>query len=221
MGSSDPRLKPPLPVFFATAVVIFFLTFSAADSVGFVPYYVDGTPPTRSRPTTEAVDLAHLPTLGEPQLVQAPAQTSLPVRIRIDAIGLDLPVQNPSTRDIAALDVLLQNGPARYIDSAQLGAEGNVLVFAHSSHLPVVKNQMFKAFNRIPELAGGEMIMLTGKDGKNYLYRVDGVRTADADEAVIDLRPSVGTKLTLVTCDTLTSKSSRFVLEATFVSVAD
>ncbi len=37
--------KAPAPVFVSTAVVIFFLTLSAADSVGFVPYYIDGTSP--------------------------------------------------------------------------------------------------------------------------------------------------------------------------------
>ena len=40
--------KPPIPVFLASAVVIFFLSLSAADSIGFVPYYIDGTEPTVS-----------------------------------------------------------------------------------------------------------------------------------------------------------------------------
>lgn len=209
--------KPPAGVFLATTVVIFFLTLSAADSVGFVPYYIDGTPP-RSASAMKAVDLAQLPTLGnEP----THAQATLPVRIKIAAINLDLPVQNPDTRDIAALDAVLVNGPARYVDSAQLGVSGNVLVFAHSSHLPIVHNQMFKAFNRVPELKGGETIVVTGADGHEYRYRVDSVRQALASEETIDLRPTTGTKLTLVTCDTLTSKDARFILEATLVGTRD
>jgi LPXTG-site transpeptidase (sortase) family protein len=208
--------KPPFGVFLAMTVVIFFLTFSAADSVGFVPYYVDGTEPRAKAGQTapKTVDLAAMPQLGG-----APAQTetTLPVRIKIPAIGLDLPVQNPATRDITALDTLLQNGPARYVDSAQLGTPGNVLIFAHSSHLPVVHNQMYRAFNRVPELNNGDTIELTGKDGTTYLYSVVSVEKADVNDAVIDLSSKQGTRLTLVTCDTLTGTSARFVLEAVLV----
>lgn len=216
MNRSDTTRKPPFGVFLATSVVIFFLTLSAADSVGFVPYYIDGTPPTRSKPANaaRAVDLAALPTLGNDA---ARTQATLPRHISIPAIDLDLPVQNPDTRDIAALDAVLVNGPARYVDSAQLGVAGNVLIFAHSSHLPTVRNQMFKAFNRVPELKGGETIIVTGADGREYRYRVDSVRQALASEETIDLRPTTGTKLTLVTCDTLTSKDARFILEATLI----
>ena len=121
------------------------------------------------------------------------------------------------TRDIAALDELLKDGPVRYVDSSRLGEKGNVLIFAHTSHLPVVKNQMYKAFNRVPELEAGDSITVEG-DGRSYLYTVRSVRQASAEEAVIDLSPSVGRKLTLVTCDTLTGKDARYILEADFVA---
>jgi LPXTG-site transpeptidase (sortase) family protein len=137
--------------------------------------------------------------------------------MKIPAISLDLAVQNPDTRDIVALDELLKNGPARYVDSAKLGPAGNMIIFAHSSHLPVVHNQMYKAFNRIPELKSGDSISLTGDDGIEYLYSVVEVRKADATEDKIDLATDKGVRLTLVTCDTLTSKSSRFILTADLV----
>ena len=142
----------------------------------------------------------------------------MPERIAISAIGLDLPVQNPSTRDIETLDEYLKEGPVRYVDSARLGEKGNVLIFAHTSHLPVVKNQMYKAFNRIPELKAGDVISIEG-DGRKYIYTVLSVRQADAEEATISLATTLGKRLTLVTCDTLTSKTSRFILEADFVAV--
>ncbi len=214
--SSSYTQKPPKRVFFAASIVMFFLTLSAADSVGLVPYYIDGTSPN-------AVALENLPELGEEQDVLNATPTAFPSRIVISSIGLDLPVQNPATRDIAALDTLLKNGPARYVDSARLGEKGNVLIFAHSSHLPVVHNQMYKAFNRVPELVEGNVITVIGKDSsgaeQTYLYVVRSVRRADAHEEIIDLSSKGGTRLTLVTCDTLTSKASRFVLEADFVGV--
>jgi LPXTG-site transpeptidase (sortase) family protein len=209
--------KPPFAVFVALTVFIFFCALSVADSVGFVPYYIDGTAP-RSAVVDPSLTLTELPPLGQPtQASEVTAAIALPTRITIPAIDLNLPVQNPATRDIAALDLLLQSGPARYVDSAKLGERGNVLIFAHSSHLPIVHNQMFRAFNRIPELSAGDSITVTGDDGRSYVYRVTSVRKANADDEIIDLSPSIGAKLTLVTCDTLTSKSSRFILEADLV----
>ncbi len=190
--------------FISAATLVFFMTLSAADSIGFVPYYVDGTP------GRDDIAVADLPTLGE-----EPASAELPTHLSIPAIDLDLPVQNPTTRDVDALDALLQSGPARYVDSAPLGAPGNMVVFAHSSHLPVVHNQMYKAFNRIPELKAGDTITVSGETGV-YLYSVIGVRQANASESVIPL-PKEGHILTLVTCDTLTSKDARFILEAELI----
>ncbi len=214
--------RAPLGVYVAMTIVIFFLTLSAADSIGFVPNYIDGTAPVyensneadTAAPSSESLPINQLPVLGG---VNDPSvHTALPVRIHIPAINLDLTVQNPATKDIAALDDLLQKGPARYVDSAKLGQKANMIIFAHSSHLPIVHNQMYKAFNRIPELKEGDSITLVGDDGKAYLYNVVEVRKADANEDTIPIVTD-GTKLTLVTCDTLTSKSSRFVLTADYV----
>ncbi|MBI4133358.1 sortase [Candidatus Uhrbacteria bacterium] len=213
--------RPPLPVFISTTVVLFFLSLSAADSVGFVPCYVDD-----SECGPRSVSLGALPELGEEPLIAPPPleveRLVLPDRILIADIALDLPVQNPETRDIAALDELLKKGPIRYVDSAKLGENGNVLIFAHTSHLPVVKNQMYKAFNRIPELAAGDSITLEGEGEsgakKTYLYTVTSVRQVDAKDASVDLSAGLGKKLTLVTCDTLTGKTARFLLEADFVA---
>ena len=225
---SKPRneRKPPLRVFFAASVVMFFLTLSAADSIGFVPCSFDGTClPVQAggSASSENVRLSNLPELGPGIIVDSEQQTVnsktvLPDKIMIPAIGLDLPVQNPSTRDIAALDTVLKNGPVRYVDSAKLGEKGNVLIFAHSSRLPIVRNQMFRAFNRVYELSPGDTITMTG-GGKSYVYSVLSVRSGNAGDELIDLSPKQGTRLTLVTCDTLTSKESRWILEAELIGV--
>ncbi len=217
--------KPPAPVFLAATIVIFFLSLSAADSVGFVPCYFDGSTPCGS----ESVALSNLPQLGD--LVSADSsslttggsvESVLPERIVIPAVDLDLSVQNIESRDLAVLDEFLKKGPIRYVDSARLGERGNVLVFGHSSRLPVVRNQMYKAFNRVSELSAGDTITLVGDiEGveRSYLYSVVSVRTADTADAIIDLSPTLGQKLTLVTCDTLTGKSARWIVEADFVGV--
>jgi len=201
------RQKAPKRVFFAAVVVIFFLTLSAADSIGFVPSYIDGS--------ISEVALKDLPQLGLP--AQAGESTGiLPERIVIPSINLDLPIQNPATKDVELLDAALQKGPVRYMDSAQLGEKGNILVFAHSSHLPIVHNQMYRAFNNISDLKEGDSIIVSG-EGKEYTYRVTSVRHADATEEMIDLSKAKGTRLTLSTCDTFGKKTARWVVEAELV----
>lgn len=227
--------KPPVPVFLSAVVLLFFCTLSTADSIGFVPDYIDGsTPLTTSGPTSvtssgtsasnDVVPLSSLPQLGETssQTVQSVTPTGIePTRLIISSVGLDLPVQNPSTTNVDTLDNLLKNGPAHYINSADLGQAGNLIIFAHSSHLPIVINKMFQAFNKIPNLNAGDSITIVGSDGKNYLYSVVSVVKADVNNGTtIDTSPTHGTNLTLVTCDTLTGVSARFVLTATFIGVS-
>lgn len=208
--------KPPVGVFLAASIVMFFMTLSSADSIGFVPCSIDGT-----CTAADSVALSSLPQLGVTADSSATTTAGvLPARIQIPSINMDLAIQNPDTRNVDALDTLLSDGPARYVDSAELGETGNMVVFAHSSHLPIVHNKMFQAFNQIPNLKAGDAITIVGQDGKSYLYSVDSVVKADTnDGTTIDLSGLKGTQLTLVTCDTLTGKSARFILTADFVGV--
>lgn len=232
--------RPPKRVFYALAFVIFCLILFVFNSVGFVPYYIDGTPSSRERAAmfaAETSDMRVVTQLSEltpdtllldsnGRLVSSGTSASaanavVPTRLKIPAIDLDLAVQNPSTTDVEALDALLVNGPARYADSAKLGEKGNVIIFAHSSRVPVVRNAMYKAFNRVPELTAGDTITLTGADGKEYLYSVNSVTKADINDDVALSLAKTTTTLTLVTCDTLTGKSARFVLDASYIGVVD
>ena len=190
------------------------MSLSAADSVGLVPDYIDGSSPS------DSVALSSLPQLGvtaDASAVAKPTVVIVPTHIAISSVGVDLPVQNPTTLDVDTLDNLLKYGPARYENSATLGVDGNVVIFAHSSHLPIVHNPMFQAFNQLPNIKQGEIVTLSGSDGKKYLYSVDSVVKADTNDGVTIPLVGSGKKLTLVTCDTLTGKSARFILTATFV----
>ena len=191
-------------------IVMFALSLSALESVGFVPYYIDG-----STPKSEIVALSSIPQLGVEEIL--PAARVAPERIIAPVIGMDLPIQNPTTKDAEALDTLLAAGPVRYPDSALLNQKGNLFLFAHSSHLPVVHNQMYKAFNRINELEKNDLITVQG-GGKDYVYRVTSVRHTDASEEMINLSASGTPKLTLSTCDNFGEKTARWVVEADFVA---
>src|SRR3990167_1446361 len=226
MSTGSHTQGPPKRVFLAAVVLIFFSTMSAAQSVGFVPNYIDGSgTPAAGEGASAQVDgvrLSDLPQLSElyrteGESSEAP-QGVLPERIRSAAIGLDAVIQNPDTRDIDALAVSILKSPTRYVDSAKLGVPGNMLIFGHSSTYRVVRNPMYKVFNRISELKPGDSISVEG-GGVEYLYSVTSVRSVDVNEAIIDLSPTAGTKLTLTTCDILTGKSARFVVEADFVGI--
>ena len=141
--------------------------------------------------------------------VQAP---ELPVRIVAKSIGLDKTVANPDATDVETLDKALQGGTVRYPTSARLGEEGTVLIFGHSSYLPVVRNQNYKAFNGIQKLKEGETVSIYSATTE-YRYAVKSVRLANATEDVIEL-PATGKFLTLVTCDSFGKKSDRFVVVA-------
>ncbi len=138
-----------------------------------------------------------------------------PVRILIPSIAMDMRVENPSSTDVKILDQALEKGAVRYPTSARLGETGNMVLFGHSSYLPVVHNKAFKAFNRIQDLTAGERITVES-NGYAYVYAVDNVYKADAEQDAIPLT-EVGYTLTLVTCDSFATKSDRFIVTATLV----
>jgi len=122
-----------------------------------------------------------------------------PVRVVIDSVNVDVAVNNPFKTDIASLDNSLLSGAARYPTSANLGENGNVIIFGHSSYLPIVKNKNFKAFNGIQNLVRGEIIKVYGKDFV-YEYAVERVYPTNQED-VNTIMTAVGSEkiLTLIT----------------------
>ncbi len=138
-----------------------------------------------------------------------------PVRIVADSIELNAPISNPSSTNVEVLDNALLKGAVRYPTTAMLGEEGTMLVFGHSSSLPVIYNKAYKAFNNIQKLEKGDVVSVFSA-GHEYRYKVTGLRVADATEDVVELA-TTGKYLVLVTCDNFTAKTSRFVVTAEFV----
>ncbi len=147
--------------------------------------------------------------------VQETATPESPVRVVAKNIGLDAAVVNPSSTNVAILDQALESGAVRYPTSSLLGVNGTVLLFGHSSYLPVVYHQYYKTFNKIQDLKVGAIVSVYS-EGSEYRYAVSGVRVANATEDVVELSAS-GKHLVLVTCDSFSQKTSRFVVTADFV----
>jgi len=139
----------------------------------------------------------------------------MPVRVVAKSIGLDNTVLNPESTEVAELDAALLKGTVRYPTSALLGVDGTMLIFGHSSYLPIVRNKNYKAFNGIQKLKAGDTVSVYSST-REYRYSVVGVRLANATEDVVEL-PANGKHLALLTCDSFGTKSDRFVVTADFV----
>jgi LPXTG-site transpeptidase (sortase) family protein len=163
-----------------------------------------------------AVVLAANPHLAANTNVLAPIATvELPTKIEIPAINLAATIANPTTTDVAVLDQKLLKGAVRYPTSASLGETGNVVLFGHSSYLPIVSNQAYKTFNGIQKLVAGDVVTVYSSDTA-YTYQVRSVAKESANDAGIPLSVA-GRVLTLATCDSFGAKTDRFVVVADFV----
>jgi LPXTG-site transpeptidase (sortase) family protein len=196
------------PVSFAvTFLALFALTFAFLAMT-------DSLPDALSQDSSQKV-------LGSPVSGQDPrgpdfvAQSpETPVRVVARNIGLDAAVVNPATTSVTILDENLMQGAVHYPTSALLGVEGTVLLFGHSSYLPIVYNQHYKTFNGIQNLKAGETVSVYSGTTE-YRYAVTSVAVANANEDVIEL-PAAGKHLVLVTCDSFATKSTRYVVKADF-----
>lgn len=159
---------------------------------------------TQSAPATEQVVETQVPVVSE--VVESP------VRIAVKKIGLNVTIENPTSTNIEVLDAALLKGAVRYPTSAQLGQEGTMLLFGHSSYLPIVNNKNFKAFDDIQNLVAGDSVSVYSA-GKEYRYSVTGMRKAKAEEDSVELL-ATGKHLALVTCNSFGTKSDRFVVTA-------
>lgn len=137
-------------------------------------------------------------------------------RIVIHSIGLDAPIGLPSSTDVTVLDQALLEGAVHYPTSAGLEDVGNILLFGHSSSLPVIHNKNYKLFNGLSKLTQGDVVRVQSNTHE-YVYRVESVRMAKAEDAMVrfDTRDK---RLTLVTCNnSFGDTSDRYVVEASFV----
>jgi|SRR6185503_6742035 len=194
------------PIAFAVAFAALFLL-----AVGFLNA-VDALPDPSNTPASSDAPEAQVSTISQASKVSG---TELPTRVVAASVGIDQKVVNPSSTDVDALDQDLLSGTVRYPTSAKLNENGTVLIFGHSSYLPIVHNQAYKEFDGIQNLKDGDTVSVYSATTE-YRYSVTKVEVANADEDVIEL-PKDGKYLTLVTCDSFTKKTDRFVVTAKFV----
>ncbi len=196
--------------FFGISAVAFFVSVAILGSL-------DLLPSTKSDLVLGLPDVSTTPEVSlTANVVQAIKVVELPTKIEIPAINLSATIANPETTNIEVLDQKLLSGAVRYPTSAKLGETGNVVLFGHSSYLPIVGNQAYKTFNGIQKLVKGDVVTVYSA-GTAYTYEVRSVaKESAASDAGIDLAVT-GRVLTLATCNSFGAKADRFVVTADFV----
>ena len=197
-------------------VTFFFVAVGAISlTYGFL-YLVDFLPEKPTETDSEAVIATTTPNTGAfPEIGDPIVSSTLPVKIIFDSLGREVTVLNPESADVAALDAALLNGVVRHPDSADFENTGTMFLLGHSSHLPVVHNKNFQAFNDIEKLGWGDTIRVQSEDTE-YVYRVDKVSQAKASDAEVPLQFNTP-RITLVTCNSFGSKEDRYIVEAYLV----
>lgn len=154
----------------------------------------------------QSTQLGDMPTSGgarpgsaaQAQATPAAAKGALPLSISIPSAEVDAAVE---TREI--VDGVMQDptGPwvvSWYKETPKLGAQGNTVMAGHVDYWDVGA----AVFYNVKDLKKGDLITITGDDGKVYTYKVDWVRlysTADAPIQEI-VGPTKKRALTLITC---------------------
>lgn len=145
-----------------------------------------------------------------------------PEKIVIETIGVSSLIIHPETTDTPALDEALKKGVVQYPGSGYLNENSNMFLFGHSTGLQNVRNQAYRAFNKLDTLTIGDTIKLYAGD-EVHEYSVTSLSRAKADEALVTFSTEKK-MLTLSTCNTFGKKEDRFVVTAEFVrqtSLAD
>jgi LPXTG-site transpeptidase (sortase) family protein len=213
--------------FLAVFFMVLFVVVGVCNATGFVP----DAPGTANVSDADGTTVVTPSTLGATSALAASVDDSgvaapvdgqlnmdgeLPTKVVIPSIGVNTPVDDPATTDVDTLDNYLSSAAVRYPTSATLDQQGNVIIFGHSSYLPVVVNQHYKTFDGIQNLVAGDLIYVYS-DEHVFTY---SVTSEQKESELTDSLPltTTGHTLTLSTCDSFTTTTDRFIVTATLVS---
>lgn len=179
---------------------------------------IDFVPEVRTKAfeqATSSLDVATSVSPEEPVVPTVP-ESAFPTRISIEKIALDTTIVTPQSTDIDVLDRALLNGAVHYPGSGGPGENANMLLFGHSSYLPVINNVAFKAFNELNKLKAGDRITVYSETHV-YTYETETVVLSEAENVRVEFDSSYP-KLTLATCNSFGSKQERWIVTAKLVS---
>ena len=193
------------PISFATTVALVFV------ALILMLVSIDFVPERRDSVDVPSIVFAQ-DTVMEPVEVDEGPRSTIPVRITVGSVRIDTPVVTPESVEVEVLDRALLTGAVHYPQSALAGETGTMLLFGHSSYLPVVQNRAFQAFNELGKVKpGAEIVVHT--ETHTFTYTVKQVKLARAEEVTVRFEAEVPT-LVLATCNTFGAKEERWVATA-------
>ncbi len=204
--------------FFGVFFLVFIFSYLVLVAIDFVPEPVtieEETENLQMEPASIEIEQSAQSDFNLP--VGDMSNPVLPTSMYIEKLDRTIPILNPESRDIAALDNALLSGVVRHPDSAHMAQAGNVFILGHSSYLPTVLNNNFQAFNGIQDLAWGDTIEVTS-EGYVLTYEVEKVYKASAADVTIPVADT-GARLTLATCNSFGSRDDRFIVEAKRIDI--
>jgi LPXTG-site transpeptidase (sortase) family protein len=136
-----------------------------------------------------------------PQTIQISPQKSFPMEIKIDSVGIDLPIIGAEIKD--GIWQTTSQGVSYLISSPVPGEEGNSILYGHNW-----KNLLAKLIYVKP----GDDIHIVYESGENRDFKVEFTQEVTPDQTGV-LDATSDSRLTLYTCSGLFD-SKRFVVVA-------
>ena len=198
-------------------VVVFAITTATLAELNMLPTIKVVKAEERFLPTIEIVLQSDQEEVEEEPTIPEVPSNPVPIRVVVESVDLDVAIESPLSTDIAVLDEALLHGAVHYPGSGTLNDDKNMFLFGHSSFLPVVRNQNFKAFNGLRDVEEGAYIHVYSSTHV-HLYRVTSKALKNASDAVVELE-AAAKKLTMTTCNSFGAKSDRWVVEAEFIGM--
>jgi len=205
---------------FLAVLIIFLISLIGLFLVGLVPEEIKGARDSLFK-ISEANprELFSAPQItletDEPDAPSVADALNFPTRVIIEKIGVNAPVSNPESRDIAVLDNALLSGAVRYPTSGLPGGNSPLFLFGHSTTFSTVRNHAYKTFNRLENLNIGDAIKVEA-GGLAYQYLVTSVALVDQDAELIEFADG-DNGIVLSTCNTFGQKSERIVVKGRLV----
>lgn len=160
---------------------------------------------------------------GRPELVpveQVPALECLPPnRLKITSLGIEAPVVYVEESSEAAFQAGLQNGIVHFPGTALPGEPGNTYIFGHSSDYVWSSGEYKTVFALLPKIQPGDLIQISGADGRLFTYSVTGTIIVAPNETwVLDQYQKQVRMLTLQTSYPLGTAFRRFIVQAKLIA---
>lgn len=169
----------------------------------------------RARVALKMREPAEVPAVIVNEAAPPPTPAMPPNRLRIDSLGLDVPLVYVEEKSEAAFQLALRDGVVHYPGTAMPGEPGNAYYFGHSSDYAWAKGDYKTVFATLTELAPGALIVASNANGTSFTYVVTGTRViSPKDLSVLDQGDGSEVRLTLQTSYPLGTALKRFIVEA-------